>query len=38
MAGLVIIVDKTSPRCDECRAILKLGHLMSCSQYKDGKR
>ena len=35
MTGMVIIVDKTSPRCDECRAILKYGHLMTCSLWTE---
>lgn len=31
MGGIVIMVDKTSERCSECRTILKYGH----SQYKQ---
>jgi hypothetical protein len=34
MAGVVILVDKVSPRCEECRSILRYGHMRSCSQYK----
>lgn len=32
MAGYVILVDKTSPRCDECR-LIDPAHAENCSQY-----